>query len=242
MIDQKDLFRPQVPIDHFRVSPSLCFKARQSAKPLIWQWFFIFMQIKFIFARKVLHLASFKKWEFSELGDGLLSLVTLSLSLPPLPHLYAWRLTRQERLGKRPYRTRPNYPGGTQQSLYGEAPPGGPTPYPFIYRLWQKRYPFCIASIDKWYPFHIHSLELCIPFNYYKGTVFKIWINHKTRTFSRLFHSQTLHLSALLGLWGRTIEMTDVPTLPQTSTVGLPTLSRTWRLNKGPPSGWSLPV
>ena len=28
--------------------------------------------------------------------------------------------------------------------LYGEAPPRGPTPYPFIYHLWQKSYPFGI--------------------------------------------------------------------------------------------------
>ena len=34
-----------------------------------------------------------------------------------------------------------------------------------------------------------------------KGTVFKIWINHKNRTFSRLFHSHEMHLLALLGLY-----------------------------------------
>ena len=34
--------------------------------------FFIFMEIKFIFTRKVLHLASFWKWGFLELGSGLL--------------------------------------------------------------------------------------------------------------------------------------------------------------------------
>ena len=36
--------------------------------------------------------------------------------------------------------------------LYGEAPPGGPTPYPFINHFSWKRCPFCIPSIDKWYP------------------------------------------------------------------------------------------
>ena len=56
--------------------------------------------------------------------------------------------------------------------LYGEAPPRGPTPYPFIYHFSQKRYPFRIPSIDKWYPFHIPCLELCIPFNCCKCTVF----------------------------------------------------------------------
>ena len=34
-------------IAHFRVASSLCFKARLSAEPLIWEWFSILMQIKF---------------------------------------------------------------------------------------------------------------------------------------------------------------------------------------------------
>ena len=43
--------------------------------------------------------------------------------------------------------------------LYREAPPRGPTPYPFtcIYHFSRKRYPFRTPSIDKWYPFHIQS-------------------------------------------------------------------------------------
>ena len=55
--------------------------------------------------------------------------------------------------------------GVLKKCLYGEAPPRGPTPYPFIYHFSQKRYPFRIPSIDKWYPFHIPCLELYIPFN-----------------------------------------------------------------------------
>ena len=51
-------------ISHFRVPPGLCFKTRLSAQPLIWKWFFILMQIKLIFTRKVVRLASFWKWEF----------------------------------------------------------------------------------------------------------------------------------------------------------------------------------
>ena len=51
--------------------PSLCFKARVSAKPLIWKLFYIFMQTKLIFTKKVLHFASFWKWEFLELGNSL---------------------------------------------------------------------------------------------------------------------------------------------------------------------------
>ena len=49
-------------IRHFRVPPGLCFKTRVGAQPLIWKSFFILMQIKLIFTRKVVHLASFWKW------------------------------------------------------------------------------------------------------------------------------------------------------------------------------------
>ena len=35
-------------IGNFRVAPSLCFKARLSANPLIWKWFLIAIQIKLI--------------------------------------------------------------------------------------------------------------------------------------------------------------------------------------------------
>ena len=55
--------------------------------------------------------------------------------------------------------------GFLKKFLYGEAPPRGPTPYPFIYHFSQKRYPFRIPSIEKWYPFQIPCLELCNPFN-----------------------------------------------------------------------------
>ena len=44
-----------------------------------------------------------------------------------------------------------------------------------------------MPSIGKWYPFHQTSLELCIPLNCCRYTVFKRWINHKTRTLFRLF-------------------------------------------------------
>ena len=47
---------PRKLISHFRVPPGLCIKARLTAQPLIWKWFFILMQIK-----QVVHLASFWK-------------------------------------------------------------------------------------------------------------------------------------------------------------------------------------
>ena len=58
------------PIGLFPVPPVLCMKTRLSFQPLI--GFFILMQIKLIFTRKVVHLASFWKWGFLELGSSLL--------------------------------------------------------------------------------------------------------------------------------------------------------------------------
>ena len=60
-------------LGHFRVSPGLCLKTRVGAQPLIRKSFFILMQIKLIFTRKVVYLASFSKWGFLELGSDLLA-------------------------------------------------------------------------------------------------------------------------------------------------------------------------
>ena len=55
-----------------RVPTGLCIKTRLSAQPLIRKWFFIFMQIKLIFTRKAVDLASFSKWPlFFWHGNGL---------------------------------------------------------------------------------------------------------------------------------------------------------------------------
>ena len=59
-------------IDHFWFPSGLCIKTSLNAQPLIWKWFLILMQIKLIFTREVVHLASFWKWGFLELGSGLL--------------------------------------------------------------------------------------------------------------------------------------------------------------------------
>ena len=77
--------------------------------------------------------------------------------------------------------------GVLNKFLNGEAPPRGPTHYPFIYHFSRKKYPFRIPSIDKWYPFHMPCLELFIPFNCCKCLVFSIGTNHKNKTFSRLY-------------------------------------------------------
>ena len=61
--------RHKTKTDHCRSAPSLNLKAMLSAKPLIWSWFLILMQIKLIFTRKGLHFASFCKREFLEVGN-----------------------------------------------------------------------------------------------------------------------------------------------------------------------------
>ena len=64
--DVEDSNRP------FPSFPGLCFKTRVGAQPLIWKSFFILLQMKLIFTRKIVHVASFWKWGFLELGSGLL--------------------------------------------------------------------------------------------------------------------------------------------------------------------------
>ena len=87
-------------IGHFWVPPGLCFKTRVGAQPLIWKSFFILTQIKLIFTRKVVYLASFWKWGFLELVSGLLTRnrPQFSLDNPHLnhgndvkcPNIYLW--------------------------------------------------------------------------------------------------------------------------------------------------------
>ena len=142
-----------------------------------------------------------------------------------------WRLRYN---GEREVGMMPNFQkkACSTKVLYEEALLWDPTPYPSVYRFWQKTYPFWTASIDKCYPFHIPSLESCIPFNCCKSTLFKIWIDHKTRTFCQLFQSYKVHLLALLGLWQT--KMTDFPTLSYSSTNEIPTNSYRWSLKKVP--------
>ena len=69
---------------------------------------------------------------------------------------------------------------------------GSPVPFTWIYHFFLKWYLFHIPFTDKWYPFHIPSLDLCSPFNCWKCNILKIWINHKSRTFSRILHSHEI--------------------------------------------------
>ena len=68
-------------------SPGPLYQNEVDAQPLIWKWFFILMQIKLIFTRKVVHLASFWKWGFLELGSGLLKGRNLDGQSKITPHL-----------------------------------------------------------------------------------------------------------------------------------------------------------
>ena len=70
-------------------------------------------------------------------------------------------------------------------------------PLTLLYTIfWKKRCTPFLYCTFYWQP----SVDVCIPFNCSKCTVFVIWINHKTRTFSRSFRNQRMHLLALLGL------------------------------------------
>ena len=89
---------------------------------------------------------------------------------------------------------------GLSKVLHGRLRPKV-QPLFYINHFWQKRYSFLKPSFDKWNSFHIPCLELCISFNCCKCTLFKIWINHKTRIFPLLFHRHKMHLLALLGLF-----------------------------------------
>ena len=66
-------FTPRHRIGHFWVLPGLCVKneVKYSALDTEMVLIFILMQVKLIFTRKVVHLASFWKWGFLELGGGL---------------------------------------------------------------------------------------------------------------------------------------------------------------------------
>ena len=78
-------------IGHFWVASSLCFKARLSAKPLLWNFviIIILIQIKLIFTTEVLPLASFCRWEVLELGNGVFLSVS-SRCFSPLMILWSF--------------------------------------------------------------------------------------------------------------------------------------------------------
>ena len=101
-------------------------------------------------------------------------------------------------------------------------------PLPFYIPFFTKKVTLFLPSFDKWYPFHIPCLGLCIPLNFCKCKVFKIGVNHKNRTFSRLFKTITF---ICLPFWTLLqTQTTDFPTLLYTLTGEISTLSYSWSL------------
>ena len=105
------------------------------------------------------------------------------------------------------------YPGVLNKVFYGEAPPmytifdGKGTPIAGIH----------IPSTDKRYSFHELFIEFCIPFNCCKWTVYKIWINHKTRMFFSTISQPKKFICEPFFFFFLLIEMTDFATLSYTS-------------------------
>ena len=102
--------------------------------------------------------------------------------------------------------------GGNQKGFLREGSASRSNPLPFIHHFDRK----CT-------PFRTPSLEVSSLFNYCKYTIFKIWINYKTSTLYRLFHSRNMHQCSAFEAFLPT-EMTDFPTLSCTSTSEIPTL------------------
>ena len=87
--------------------------------------------------------------------------------------------------------------------FYTERLPPEVQPLTLLYTFLTAKVPLSYTFYQqlKWYPFHIPIIELCIPFNCCKCTVW-IWMNHKTTTFSRLFHSHaSVSSCGVLGLF-----------------------------------------
>ena len=74
-------------------------------------------------------------------------------------------------------------------------------PLPFHIPFGRKGTPLVYLLLTDGTPFTYPVYDFPSLLNCSKGTVFKIWINHKNRTFSRLFHSHEMHLFALSGLY-----------------------------------------
>ena len=90
--------------------------------------------------------------------------------------------------------------GGTQQSFIREGSALRSNPLPFYIPFLTKKIPFSYIFYWQMVPLSQPIVELCIFLNCCKRT-FKISINHKTRTFFRLFQNHKMHLLAPLGLF-----------------------------------------
>ena len=112
-------------------------------------------------------------------------------------------------------------------------------PLTLLYTIFDRKGTPSYTFYWHWYPFHNPSLELCILLNCCKCTVFKIWINHKTRPFTLLFSQLWYICKPFLGFLPT--EMTVFPILSYTSTSEIPNLSYTWGLKMVPLPGGASP-
>ena len=81
---------------------------------------------------------------FENGADNVISL--LELGLPPILIRHENVALRQRAISRRNLET----PGGVlKKALYREAPPRGPTPYPFIYHFFRKGTPFVYLLSEK---------------------------------------------------------------------------------------------
>ena len=86
----------------FPSSPGPLYQNEVKCSAFDMEMFFNLMQVKLIFTRKVVHLASFWKWGFLELGSGLFPKVIYVLfplqtsTFPPLPSPYSFLFVREK--------------------------------------------------------------------------------------------------------------------------------------------------
>ena len=128
------------------------------------------------------------------------------------------------------------FKGVLNKVLYGEAPPEvQPLTLLYTFSTEEACFPFVYFLLTNGVPF------MCVvPFNCScKCTVFYIWINHKTRTSSWLFHSHKMHLLAFLDLFTDWNDIFPYPFIYLTSEI--PSLSYTWSLKRLPLLGGAFP-
>ena len=117
---------------------------------------------------------------------------------------------------------------GGESVFYGEAPPRGPAPYPLYIIFDRKGAPFVFRWLTNDTPFtYLVFLSLS---HTYKFAVFKMWINHKTRKFSRLFHSHKIHLLILLSIFTDRFDRFPFPFIySRTCEIPHPLIPEAWK-------------
>ena len=143
-----------VTIGHFRVPSGLCIKTRLGAQPLIWQRFFILIQIKLISTRTVQHLTSF--W-YRGPGNSEMAYLALSKSRA-LNFLWipagGFQLLSQWNLdsGLSEFQWDQAQDSGNQHAFHKQKFPGSPNPDFLVMRLNQRldRTKWICLICNKW--------------------------------------------------------------------------------------------